>query len=137
VRSALKVFFLMSGLYLASALSSADLRAQENIASIALRNGESSELGSVWYVTNCRSIVIGLPEVEILEGPPGLTLSIKEAMVLPRRLNCAKEVPGGILVATAKDVTEPVQGKLVYRIKYKTKDGDRQRANTYNVSLFP
>ena len=137
MHSALKVFFLMSGLYLASALSSADLRAQENIASIALRNGESSELGSVWYVTNCRSIVIGLPEVEILEGPPGLTLSIKEAMVLPRRLNCAKEVPGGILVATAKDVTEPVQGKLVYRIKYKTKDGDRQRANTYNVSLFP
>jgi hypothetical protein len=117
VRSALKVFFLMFGLYLGSALSSADLRAQQ---SLAIKNGESTELGSVWYVANCRSIMIGLPEVEILEGPPGLTLSIKEAMVLPRRLNCAKEVPGGILVATAKDVADPVQGKLVYRIKYKT-----------------
>jgi hypothetical protein len=105
--------------------------------SIALKSGESTEIGSVWWVAHCRSIVVGLPEVEILEGPPGLTLSLKEAMVIPRRLNCTNEVPGAILVATAKDVTEPVQGKLIYRIKYKTKDGDRQRANTYNVSLFP
>lgn len=135
MRTALKAFFLISGFWLASGLSSAEVRAQQQ--SIALKNGESADLGSVWWVANCRSIMIGLPEVEILEGPPGLTLSIKEAMVLPRRLNCAKEVPGGVLVATAKDVTEPVQGKLVYRIKYKTRDGDRQIANTYNVSLFP
>ena len=134
MRTALKAFFLISGFCLASGLSSAEVRAQQ---SIALKNGESAEITSVWYVANCRSIMIGLPEVEILEGPPGLMLSVKEAMVLPRRLNCAKEVPGGILVATAKDVTEPVQGKLVYRVKYKTKDGDRQVANTYNVSLFP
>jgi hypothetical protein len=130
----LKASFLISGFCLAIGFSSAEVRAQQ---SIALRNGESTELGSVWFVANCRSIMIGLPEVEILEGPPGLTLSIKEAMVLPRRLNCANQVPGGILVATAKDVTEPVQGKLVYRVKYKTKDGDRQLAQTYNVSLFP
>jgi hypothetical protein len=134
VRTVLKAFFLISGFCLASGLSSTEVRAQQ---SIALKNGESAELTSVWYVANCRSIMIGLPEVEILEGPPGLTLSIKEANVLPRRGNCANQVPGGILVATAKDVTEPVQGKLIYRIKYKTKDGDRQVANTYNVSLFP
>jgi hypothetical protein len=134
VHSALKAFFLISGFCLASTLSSADAYAQQ---SLALKSGESTELGSVWWVVNCRSIMIGLPEVEILEGPPGLALSIKEAMVIPRRLNCASPVPGGILVATAKDVTDPVQGKLVYRIKYKTKDGDRQLANTYNVSLFP
>src|SRR5215470_11892923 len=119
---------------LASILMSAQTYAQQ---SIALKNGESTDLGNVWYVVNCRSIVIGMPEVEILEGPPGLTLSIKDAMVLPRRLNCAKEVPGGILVATAAEVKEPVQGKLVYRIKYKTKEGDRQRSGTYNVTLFP
>lgn len=134
MRTALKAFLLISSFCLASSLSSPEARAQQ---SIALKNGESAELASVWFVASCRSIMIGLPEVEILEGPPGLTLSIKEAMVLPRRLNCAREVPGGILVATAKDVTEPVQGKLVYRLKYKTKDGDRQVANTYNVSLFP
>jgi hypothetical protein len=134
VRKRLKIFVLICGLCLTSGLSCAEVLAQQ---SIALRNGESTELGSVWFVVNCRSIMIGLPEVEILEGPPGLTLSIKEAMVLPRRLNCANQVPGGILVATAKDVTDPVQGKLVYRVKYKTKDGDRQIAHTYSVSLFP
>jgi hypothetical protein len=134
VRTALKIFVLICGLWLASGLSSAEVLAQQ---SIALRNGESTELANVWFVVNCRSIMIGLPEVEILEGPPGLTLSIKEAMVLPRRLNCANQVPGGILIATAKDVTDPVQGKLVYRVKYKTKDGDRQFAHTYSVSLFP
>jgi hypothetical protein len=128
-------FFMLSGLGSASLLmNSGRAQAQQ---SIALKNGENTELGSVWFVANCRSILMGVPEVEILEGPPGLTLSIKEAMVVPRRLNCANQVSGGILVATAKDITEPVQGKLTYRIKYKTKDGDRQRSNTYNVSLFP
>jgi hypothetical protein len=37
----------------------------------------------------------------------------------------------------AKDVTDQVQGMLIYRIKYKTKDGERLRSNTYNVSPFP
>jgi hypothetical protein len=119
---------------LSSILGAATSPAQTNIPAIALKNGESTELGTVWWVVNCRSIMLGTPEAEILEGPPGLTLSIKEAMVLPRRLNCATEVPGGILVATANNITEPVQGKLVYRIKYKTKDGDRQASA---LSLFP
>jgi hypothetical protein len=111
--------------------------AQTNIPAIALKNGESFELAPVYWVINCRSIVVGVPEVEILEGPPGLTLSIKQASVLPRRQNCADQVPGGLLMASAKDVKEPTQGKLVYRIKYKTKDGDRQTSATYNVSLYP
>ena len=130
MRQLLKALLMISSVFLASTLAHAQ-------QAIALKNGESAELGTVWYVANCRSIMLGMPEVEILEGLPGLTLSIKEAMVLPRRLNCANQVPGGILVATAKDVSDPVQGKLIYRIKYKTKDGDRQVSNTYNVSLFP
>jgi ribosomal protein L21 len=104
---------------------------------IALKSGESVELGPVYWIANCRSILIGLPEVEILEGPPGLTLNLKEAMVLPRRQNCPNKVSGGILSAAAAEVKDQTQGKLVYRIKYKTKDGDRQRSGTFNVSLFP
>lgn len=133
MRRALQAAFTALGLSL-TPVSTGGALAQE---SIALKSGESTEIGSVWWVAHCRSIMVGLPEVEILEGPPGLRLSLKEAMVIPRRLNCTNEVPGAILVATAKDVTEPVQGRLIYRIKYKTKDGDRLRANTYNVSLFP
>jgi hypothetical protein len=104
---------------------------------IALKSGESVELGPVYWVANCRSTMLGLPEVEILEGPPELTLSVKEAMVLPRTQKCPATVAGGILSVTAKDVKEPIEAKLTYRLKYKTKDGDRQRSNVYGVSLFP
>jgi hypothetical protein len=115
-------------------LTGANAHAQQ---AIALRSGESLEIGNVWWVAHCRSIMVGLPEVEVLEGPPGLTLTIREASVVPRLQDCTDKVPGAVLVATAKDISEPVQGKLVYRIKYKTKDGIRQRASTYEVSLFP
>jgi hypothetical protein len=104
---------------------------------VALKSGDSVELGTVYWVSNCRSIMIGLPEIEILEGPPEVTLAIKEEPVLPRRQNCAAKVPGGTLVASAKDVKEPGEAKLTYRLKYKTKDGDRQRGNVYFVSVFP
>jgi hypothetical protein len=104
---------------------------------IALKSGESVDLGPVYWVANCRSIMVGLPEVEILEGPPGLMLSLREAMVLPRRQKCPATVAGAVLTATAKDVKEPIEAKLTYRLKYKTRDGDRQRSNIYDVSLFP
>jgi hypothetical protein len=119
---------------LAIVLSSGGAIAQERIA---LKSGESVELGPVYWVANCRSIMIGLPDVEVLEGPAELALSIKEGMVLPRRQNCANRVAGGTLVVTAKDVKEPIETRLAYRLKYKTKDGDRVRGNVYRVSLYP
>jgi hypothetical protein len=105
--------------------------------SIALKSGESVELGPIYWIANCRSIMIGLPDIEILEGPPEITLTIKEGQVLPRRQNCANKVAGGTLVATAKEIKEKAETKLTYRVKYKTKDGDRQTSNVYNLSLFP
>jgi hypothetical protein len=104
---------------------------------IALKSGESVDLGPVYWVANCRSIMVGLPEIEILEGPPEIALTLREAMVLPRRQKCPANVAGAVLTATAKDVKEPIEAKLTYRLKYKTKDGDRQGSNIYNVSLFP
>lgn len=104
---------------------------------IALKSGESAELGLVFWITNCASIMVGNPEIEVLDGPPELTLSFKPGMVLPRAQKCAKPVRGGTLVVTAKEIDEPKQATLTYRIKYKTKDGDRQRSGVYNVSLFP
>ena len=104
---------------------------------LALKNGESVEIGKVYWVANCRSIMIGLPEIEVLEGPASVTVSIKEEPVLPRRQGCAAKVPGGTLILTGKGVTEPTEAKLIYRVKYMTKDGARQTSNAYIVSLFP
>lgn len=81
--------------------------------------------------------MIGLPEVEILEGPAELSLAIKAEQVLPRRQGCAAKVPGGRLMLTAKDIKERAEANLIYRLKYKTKDGDRQGGNSYVVMLFP
>jgi hypothetical protein len=104
---------------------------------IALKSGESAELELVYFTVNCASIVVGTPEVEVLEGPPEVTLEIKKGNVIPRAQNCAKPVPGGTVVVTAKEVTERKDAKLLYRVKFKTKAGDRQRARTYILSLFP
>jgi hypothetical protein len=104
---------------------------------LAIRNGESIELYAVYYVSHCRSIMIGLPEIEVLEGPPELSLSIREEAVLPRRQGCAAKVQGGTLLLAAKDVTDKVEANLVYRVKYQTKDGPRETSSTYLVSLFP
>ena len=47
------------------------------------------------------------------------------------------ETSDDVLMATAKDVKEPIEARLTYRLKYKTKDGDRQKSHIYGVSLFP
>jgi hypothetical protein len=104
---------------------------------IALKNGESVDLGNVYYTVKCKSTMIGLPEVEILDGPPELTVTVRPAMVVPRARGCTNKVPGGTLVATAKGVKESKTVKVVFRVKYKTTDGDRQVAKTYEVGLFP
>jgi len=132
-----KSFPAIFGLGVAGVLATTGVYAQTNVQRIALKSGESVELQPVYWVVNCRSTMVGIPEIEILEGPTEVTLGIKEEMVLPRRFNCANRVPGGTIVATTKDVKEPVEAKLTYRVKYKTKDGNRQTSNVYNISLFP
>ena len=112
--------------------------AQERPRSLALKNGESTELFTVYSVAKCRSILVGEPDVEVLEGPPEVSVSYKEAMVVPRNApNCTDKVKGGIVTATASNVNEQKVGKMTIRVKYTTKDGPRQSANVYNVSLFP
>ncbi len=107
------------------------------IRRIALKSGETTELGTVYWTSNCRSTMIGTPEVEILDGPPELTLTIRPGMVVPRANGCTNQVSGGTLIAAAKDVQATKTARLVYRVKYRTRDGDRQSANTYSVELFP
>jgi hypothetical protein len=112
--------------------------AQTQPRRVVLKNGEAIELTTFFYISNCRSIMIGLPEVEILEGAPELSLAMKEEQVVPRRFDCTNKVPGGKLILTAKDsVTEKKEVNLIFRLKYKTKEGDRQTSGTYIVTLFP
>jgi hypothetical protein len=106
-------------------------------ASLALKSGESVEIGPVYYVQNCKSMLKSTPEVEILEGPPGVEATIKEAMVLPRIQKCASKVAGGLLVVSAKDIEDASFSNLTLRITYKTKDGERKFSHVFNLSLLP
>jgi hypothetical protein len=98
--------FVSLGLAVGHAVTGINAYAQAD-RRIVLKAGETVELKTVYWVSNCKSIMIGLPEIEVLEGPSQVTLSVKESMVLPRRQNCANRVPGGILTATAKDYRNP------------------------------
>jgi hypothetical protein len=105
--------------------------------SIALKSGESAELGPLYWISHCRSILKSPPLAEMLEGPSELTVSVREAKVLPRRYQCAQEVPGGVLVLSATDIKEKSQAHVTIRIKYPTRDGERQHSRAIEVSLFP
>jgi len=79
--------------------------------------------------------MIGTPVLDVLEGPEELVVTLKEGMKLPPK--CTKQVPGGTVVATAKEVKAPKEAKLTIRLKFNTRVGDRQTSNAYIVSLFP
>jgi hypothetical protein len=128
------------GLGFGAALSIAGAQAQTTvIQTIALKSGETQDLGPVYYVRNCRSITVGKPEVEILDGPPNLAVTIKEGEVVPRAQGCANKVPGGTLQLTApKEIEDPSFMRLVIRVTFKTKaEGEHKASLVYNVSLIP
>ena len=56
-----------------------ELKGQNAPQRLAIKNVESIELHPIYYVSQCHSIMIGLPEIEVLEGPPELKLSIKKS----------------------------------------------------------
>lgn len=108
------------------------------VHSIALKSGESTELTQVYYIgANCKSLLTATPDVEILDGPPGVTAVITEAKVVPRSVGCVKPVPGGKLIVSAKSVEDYSRTRMVLRINFKTRQGDRQISQDINISLFP
>jgi len=126
--------FLMS--FLAGAAAAQTI--QFTVSDLALKNGESSEVGDVYWISaQCKSLLKGTPEVEILDGPPGVTATINAAKVVPRTYGCASAVSGGKLVISAKDVQEYSYSRMVLRINYKTLSGDRQRSENINLTVYP
>ncbi len=112
--------------------------AQAQAESVALKSGETVDLGNLFWVANCKSLLTGPITVEVLDGPPGVTAAVKQQNVIPRKFNCAKEVPGGRLIVTAPpEIKEKARGTLVVRMKYPTKDGERQWSRTIDLTLFP
>jgi hypothetical protein len=90
-------------------ISASGVQAQSwllNAQSYALKSGESVEISDLYWVVNCRSQLTSTPEVTVMDGPPGVTASVTEAMVLPRYQQCAKQVKGGKLRLTVDKVED-------------------------------
>jgi hypothetical protein len=105
---------------------------------IALKSGETADVANVWWVANCRSLLKGPMTVEVLEGPPEVTASIKEQKIVPHNQNCAKPVDAGVLqITAAKDIKARIQAKLVLRVKYPTVDGERQKGHDIDLTIIP
>ena len=107
-------------------------------SNIALRSGETMEFGNFYWVNSvCKSVLKGSTKVEIMDGPPGVEVAIKDAMVVPRWFNCGKPVTGSKLYISAKDVDDQSNTPMTLRFTFKTADGERQRSHVINVALFP
>jgi hypothetical protein len=105
---------------------------------IALKNGESTELSEVYWITkNCKSMLTRTPDVEVLEGPPGITAVVKPTSLVPRSHGCVNTVQGGKLIVTAKEVEDHGMGTMVLRVNYKSKNGNRQQSITVRLALVP
>jgi hypothetical protein len=115
----------------------AGVRAQQDVRRISLKSGESAVLRNYSFIADCRSIMIGKPTLDVLEGPEELSFVLTEGTVIRRGSGCSTPVPGGDVVATAKDVKEPKEAKLTIRLNYNTKEGQRQSTSVFIVSLFP
>ena len=107
---------------------------------IALKSGETAEITSLsWVVlSNCRSVVKGPMTVEVLDGPPEVTASIREQKVIAHGQNCEKKVDGGILLLTSpKEIKERTEAKTILRVKFPTADGVFQKSFDIDLILIP
>jgi len=108
-----------------------------NAQDISLKTGESVDLHPVYWQENCISTLKGIAGVDILDGPPGIELTIREESVTARRQNCPNKLPGGVVVLTAREISQQFSGTIKYRVRYKTDDGDRQSSHSRKIALFP
>jgi hypothetical protein len=129
---------LIAFAFAAIAAASTPARAQvAPFAEIALKSGESTEVTDLLWTVRCKSFLKGIPEVEILDGPPGVSAIVAEKMVLPRMSGCAKKVSGGVLTIKAGEITDDSTTDLRLRLRYNTLEGRRDRTMTLRVTLIP
>jgi hypothetical protein len=105
--------------------------------SLTARSGQVIDVRPVFRQINCRGTLVARPEVEVLQSPPELTLSIKDEMVEVPGANCPAKVKGAMVVVTVGQIAQPMQGRLIFRVKYKGKYRESQTGHAYDYSLSP
>jgi hypothetical protein len=98
---------------------------------ISIRDGETVPLDNVYWISTatCQSLIKSVPQVEMMEGPPEISLKFEPGKVLALRQNCKKEVDGGRIMATAKGVIQSMGVMLTSRTYHRK----GRRASNYDA----
>ena len=115
----------------------ADAEITPNLPTISLKSGETLEIMNLSYSVNCDSQLNSAPLAEDMEGPTEVSVTVKEAMVVPREQNCDKPQKGGKLLFSAKDIDDYSTSTLTVRITYDTREGERKPSYSFNIILLP
>lgn len=105
-------------------------------ADLTLHKGESADLHTVYWVNgNCQSRLKKVEGIDLLEGPPGVTMSIRPEEVVAKKQGCPGMMTGGIVVLTTGDVDADWSGVVRYRVRYDTWDGAKETSHTRQIKL--
>ena len=108
----------------------------------SIRSGEALQLNFSSAVTaNCTSLWEHFDGIDILDGPKEISLDFKPgkgAVHLKESGKVCDEVRGGSVMITAKDITEPKEANLTFRVRFHEKSGiPWQHVHRYRLLLFP
>ncbi len=95
------------------------------------------EVGDLYLVgEDCSSLLTSEPEVEVMDGPPGVAVAIKPAMVVPDGPDCETSVLGGKMLITARDIDVYSYSRMVLRITYKLQTAIYSEVSTSTSRSF-
>jgi hypothetical protein len=128
--------FLIS--IIVAALTIGPVKAQTPVTSTyAAKAGETIDLGPIYWVNaqTCQSLATAKSDVEMLEGPPGLTFEIKEDMVVPVAQGCKNKIKGGRLLMTVPSDIEAASAHVVVRLIHHDRSGEQKRGFAFNLLI--
>ena len=119
----------------------ADIGKAQEPTLLSMKEGDTLQVRVVTLVTaSCYPLFLSLEGIDILEGPPEISLKFEPGMVhtFTTSRDCPKPVTGGTVMATAaKDIAARKDTLLTFRVRFKTKQGQSQNTARYRVLLFP
>ena len=114
-------------------------QAQQTVSpTYVAKPGETINLGPVMWVstTTCQSLAVAKTDFEILSGPPGLKVEVREAMVIPNSIgNCKNEVKGAYVWLTVPADIESSNAHIIARVTHHDRNGPQQRGMAFNLMI--
>jgi hypothetical protein len=97
---------------------------------IAPAYAAEQNLGSYYWIENCKSLVTGRITVEKTSGPSGVRLTTRAGRVPATRQNCPSPVPGVWVVARGSGA-----GNVSFVMHYPTGNGPKTSSHSKDVNL--